>query len=140
MILIKQAQIVDGSGKKSYRADVLIDGQKISAIGNFANKKADVVIDAVGATVAPGFIDLHTHSDHYLSLFTYPSQKDFLLQGVTTIVGGHDGVSLAPLLYGSLHSLRRWAHTEGVNVDWHTVEELRKVLQRLSFGVNFATL
>ena len=123
MILIKQAAIVDGSGKKPYRADILISDQKISAIGNFSNKKTETIIDAVGLTVTPGFVDVNTDSDHYLSLFIHPTQQDFLLQGVTTIIGGQCGASLAPLLYGSLQSLSRWTSTDLVNVDWHRMSE-----------------
>src|SRR3989344_5039563 len=140
MILIKQAAIVDGSGKKPYRADILISDQKISAIGNFSNKKTETIIDAVGLTVTPGFVDVNTDSDHYLSLFIHPTQQDFLLQGVTTIIGGQCGASLAPLLYGSLQSLSRWTSTDLVNVDWHRLSEFVSVLNRLPIGVNFGTL
>ncbi len=137
MILIRQGNIVDGSGRKPYRGDVLIDGRKISAIGNFPSKKADLIIDALGLTVTPGFIDVNTDSDHHLSLFTQPAQKDFLAQGVTTIIGGQCGASLAPLLYGSLISISRWTNTDQVNVDWRSVGELFAILQRLKLGVNF---
>lgn len=140
MLLIKQAQIADGTGKPLYRSDILIDGAKISAIGNFPQKKADTVIEGLGLIASPGFIDVNSNSDHYLSLFTNPSQKDFLLQGVTTIIGGQCGSSLAPLLYGSLISVSRWINTDLVNVDWHTTAEFFKVLKRLKLGVNFGTL
>lgn len=140
MILIKQATIVDGSGKKPYRSDMLISDQKISAIGNFPGKKADLVIDAMGLTATPGFVDVNTDSDHYLSLFINSAQQNFLLQGVTTIIGGQCGASLAPLLYGSLQSLSRWTSTDLVNVDWHRLKEFISVLRRLRIGVNFGTL
>lgn len=140
MTIIKSAQIVDGTGKKPFRADVLLKDDKISAIGSFPNKKADIVINGLGMYLAPGFIDANTDSDHYLSLFTNPPQKDFLLQGVTTIIGGHCGSSLAPLLYGTLESIRKWTDVNQVNVDWHTMAELFKVLRRLKLGVNFGTL
>ena len=55
-------------------------------------------MDGQGAYLSPGFIDVNTDSDHYLTLFDYPSQDDFLKQGVTTIFGGMCGSSLAPLL------------------------------------------
>ena len=140
MLLIKNGTIVDGSGKPPYKADVLVVGDKISAIGNFSYKKAEVVIDALGLYVAPGFIDVNTDSDHHLSLFTNPPQEDFLLQGITTIVGGQCGASLAPLLYGSLESIRKWADPNLVNVNWHTVSEFFEVLSGKKIGVNFATL
>ena len=140
MILIKGAEIIDGSGKPAARGDSLIQDEKISAIGNFPNKSADVIIDGLGYQLTPGFIDVNTDSDHYLSLFTNPPQKDFLLQGVTTIIGGNCGSSLAPLLYGSLESIRKWTNINQVNVDWHTMAEFFKVLGRAPIGVNFGTL
>ncbi len=141
MVLIKGAKIVDGSGIKSpYVADVLLDEGKISAIGKFPNKKADLVIEGLGFYLTPGFIDVNTDSDHHLTLFTNPEQQDFLLQGVTTIFGGVCGSSLAPLLYGSLDSIRKWTDTTQVNIDWHSVGEFFKVLERTRLGVNFGTL
>ncbi len=140
MILIKNVQIVDGSGSSPYRADILIDGKKISAIGTFPNKKANEVFDGLGLVAAPGFIDVNTDSDHHLSLFTNPSQQDFLLQGVTTIIGGQCGSSLAPLIYGSLVSIRKWADPSQINVGWNRMEELLDILRKLRLGVNFATL
>lgn len=141
MVLIKGAKIVDGSGVSSpFVADVLLKDNKISAIGKFPQKKADLVIDGLGLYLTPGFIDVNTDSDHHLSLFTNPIQQDFLLQGVTTIFGGLCGSSLAPLLYGSLDSIRKWTDTTQVNINWHSVAELLEVLRKLKLGVNFGTL
>ncbi len=141
MVLIKGAKIVDGTGKKSpYVADVLITGDKISAIGKFPGKKADLIIDGLGLYLTPGFIDVNTDSDHHLSLFTNPQQQDFLLQGVTTIFGGMCGSSLAPLLYGSLDSIRKWTDTSQVNIGWHSMAEFLKILSQRKLGVNFGTL
>lgn len=140
MILIKNVQIVDGSGQKPFRGDILVDGQKISAIGTGIKKGADEVVDGLGLTAVPGFIDVNTNSDHYLSLFTNPSQKDFLLQGVTTIIGGQCGASLAPLMYGSLVSIRKWARPDLINIGWNKVREFLSTLRKLRLGINFATL
>jgi N-acyl-D-amino-acid deacylase len=140
MILIKNVQIVDGTGALPFKSDILIKDDRISAIGSFANKKADVVIDGLGLTAVPGFIDVHATSDHYLSIFSNPRQHDFLLQGVTTVIGGQCGSSIAPLMYGSLKSIRKWADTNLVNIDWVTLLEFKRTLQRLKIGVNFGTL
>src|SRR3989338_215617 len=140
MILIKSIKIIDGTGQSAFKGDILIKGDKISAIGNFPNKQAEVVIDGLGLIATPGFIDANADSDHYLGLFTNPLQKDFLLQGVTTIIGGQCGSSLAPLMYGSLKSIRKWADTDLINVDWTTVADLKKLLNRIKLGVNFGTL
>src|SRR3989344_4043514 len=141
MLLIKQAQIVDGSGAKPFFGDILINGQKIVAIGkNLSKKKAETVIDGLGLVAVPGFIDVNNDSDHHLSLFTNPGQKDFINQGITSIIGGQCGASLAPLMYGSLASIGQWVNADMVNVDWMSVRELRQVLSRIELGVNFETL
>ena len=140
MTLIKSVQIIDGSGKAPFKADVLLHNDKISAIGNFANKKTEVTIDGLGYYLTPGFIDVDTDPDHYLSLFNNPSQTDFLKQGVTTAIGGVCGSSLAPLIYGTLESIQKWGGSAAANVDWQTMGEFLKTLGRLKLGINFGTL
>lgn len=138
-LLIKNIQLLDGSGRPAIKADVLVKNDKISAVGNFPHYRADEIIDGLNAYLAPGFIDINTDSDHYLTLFSNPSQKDFLLQGATTIIGGQCGASLAPLLYGSLESIRDWAESGKINVNWHTVKEFLETMERYPLGVNFGT-
>jgi len=140
MILIKDSTVVDGTGKPGERADILIKDDRISAIGKLGSQKTATVIEGRGLISVPGFIDVNTDSDHYLSLFTDRGQHDFLLQGVTTIFGGHCGSSLAPLLRGSLQSIRKWGDTGAVNVDWQLMDEFLATLDRLKIGVNFGTL
>ena len=139
-LLIKGVQIIDGEGGEPYKADVLVQRGTISAIGNLKGRETDMTIDGLGHYLAPGFIDVHTNADHYLSLFTNPSAEDFLEQGITTIIGGHCGASLAPLIYGTLESIRKWTDPHDINVDWHTVAEFLKSLEKVSLGVNFGTL
>jgi N-acyl-D-amino-acid deacylase len=140
VILIKGSTVIDGTGAASRRCDVLIKDERIVGVGNFPGQKADIVIDGAGLVTTPGFIDVNTDSDHYLSLFTDPAQQDFLLQGVTTIIGGHCGSSLAPLIKGSLESIRKWGDTNLVNVDWNTMGEFLATLDKIPLGVNFGTL
>jgi N-acyl-D-aspartate/D-glutamate deacylase len=146
-LLIKNVQLVAGvdgsraSGDVPNRArDVFVSDNKISAIGNFPNKKAAIVIDGQGAYLCPGFIDGSTGSDHYLTLFNDRSQEDFLRQGITTIMGGMCGASLAPLLYGTLESIQKWGDTNRINVNWHTMAEFLAVMDRRPTTVNFGTL
>ena len=131
-IIIKGAQIIDGTGKPPTVADVLIKGDRISAIGDFFRQKAEEVIDlrGTGAFLTPGFIDVNTDSDHYLSIFTNPEQENFLLQGVTTIIGGNCGSSLAPLIRGTLESIRKWTDTDLINVNWQSVAEFLSELEK----------
>jgi N-acyl-D-amino-acid deacylase len=140
-LLIKNVRILGGAREFPDPCDVFVSGDKISAIGNFVNKKADETIDGQSAYLSPGFIDVNTDSDHYLTLFEYPSQEDFLRQGVTTIFGGMCGSSLAPLLYGTLESVRKWSGSEGtLNVDWHTMAEFLMTIDKRPFAINFGTL
>src|SRR5262245_40995670 len=87
--LIHGASIVDGSGSPRRRADVRIVGDRIAGVGQLTPGAGDVVIDAGGLVLAPGFIDTHSHHDRGLS-----ERRDALAmvsQGVTTIVVGQDG-------------------------------------------------
>jgi len=140
MILIRSAQIVDGTGAPPFQADVLLNDDRIAAIGSFPQKRADLVVNGLGHHLTPGFIDINSNSDHQLTLFNHPDQKDFLLQGVTTVIGGMCGSSLAPLLYGSLESFQKWTDINKTSVNWQTTEELFQFLSRRRLGVNFGTL
>jgi N-acyl-D-amino-acid deacylase len=139
-LLIKNVQLIDGINDFPERSDVFVAQGKISAIGNFPVKAADAALDGQGAYLAPGFIDVNTDSDHYLTLFGYPSQADFLKQGVTTIFGGMCGSSLAPLLYGSLEAIETWGTSAKLNVNWHAMAEFLESIDRRPLGVNFGTL
>ncbi|MDP3880874.1 MAG: hypothetical protein Q8Q32_01680 [bacterium] len=138
-ILIKNGSVIDGSGAREERLDVFIKGEQIADVGRFPLRNADLVIDGTGMVVTPGFIDLNTASDHYLSIFTDPFQKRFLTQGISTIVGGLRGSSLAPILYGDLDSLMKWTDVNQVNIDWASFDELLNLLDRRGVGVNFAS-
>ncbi len=139
-ILIKNAQLIDGSGKQAVKADVLVKKNKIAVIDNLIKYKAGETIDAMGAYLTPGFIDIATYNDRNLDIFLNPGQENLLKQGVTTIIGGHNGFSLAPLLYGSLEALRPWADIRRINVNWHTFAEFFKTMKKKPLGVNFGTL
>lgn len=139
-VLIKNGLLYDGTGTAARQASVLIQNEKIVRVGDCSKEKAETVLDATGMVVTPGFVDINTDSDHYLSIFTEPEQKDFIKQGVTTIIGGNCGSSLAPLLTHSLASIKKWGDPSHTNIDWRTVGELLSVLETRKLGVNFGTL
>lgn len=139
-LLVKNVQVIGSTQKLPDKLDVFVSGDKITALGRFPGKTANKIIDGQGVYLSAGFIDLHTESDHYLSLFTNPSQADFLKQGITTIIGGLCGASLAPLIYGSLESIEEWTDTKQINVDWHSVREFLNLMDKKPLGVNFGTL
>lgn len=89
-------EVIDGTGAPRVRADVAVMGDRVIAIGDLSDMKAGRKVDATGRIVAPGFIDVHTHDDNLL--FLEPDMTPKTSQGVTTVVVGNCGVSLAPLL------------------------------------------
>lgn len=97
-VKIENADVLDGSGKESFKADIGITGDVIEKIGNLAAAGAKRTIDASGRTVCPGFIDVHSHAD--LAFFKQ-DHGDVLAplvrQGITTFVGGNCGMALAPV-------------------------------------------
>jgi N-acyl-D-amino-acid deacylase len=103
-ILIRGAHVIDGSGMPGRSADVAIRDGRISAVTSATGRQAHRVIDATGLVAAPGFIDIHTHSDFTLPL--NPRAESKIRQGVTTEVVGNCGFSTAPALPGRVLMLR----------------------------------
>jgi N-acyl-D-amino-acid deacylase len=140
-ILIRNGTIVDGTGKAGYKANIGVSKNKIAKIGNLAWSRGRIEIDAEGKVVAPGFIDMHNHSDSYWRLFLEPKLPSLVYQGVTTIVGGNCGASIAPLSSGKIiESVQKWADIREVNVNWLSMGEFREEMSKRKLGLNFATL
>ena len=93
--LIRNASVLDGSGAPAFPADVALHGGAIAAIGDLSAASAVHTIDAAGRTLTPGFIDIHRHGD--AALFRPDFGKAELAQGLTTILNGNCGLSLAPV-------------------------------------------
>ncbi len=94
--LLKNGTIYDGSGEKPYVADLLIEGNRIAGIGqNLDEEGCDKVIDVTGCTVAPGFIDSHSHNDFFATRPDHSTaMAPFLRQGITTQITGNCGFSV----------------------------------------------
>src|SRR5712664_1250260 len=93
-LLIRNATLIDGTRAPRFEADIGVSSGKIVSIGSLINSRADVEIDASGKIAAPGFIDAHTHDDRLM--LSAPEMAPKVSQGVTTVVAGNCGVSLAP--------------------------------------------
>ena len=140
-ILIKDGNIIDGTGRAMYRADIGIKDDKIAKIGELHNEKGEIEIEAYGKMVVPGFIDVNNHSDTYWQLFLNPDLESLLYQGITTIVGGNCGSSLSPLAdVSNIESIQKWADLKKINVDWLREKEFFASLEKRERSVNFATL
>lgn len=103
-LVIRGAQVIDGSGTPGRAVDIAICDGRIRALARSLTGPAQRVIDATGYIVAPGFIDIHTHSDFTLPL--NPKAESKIRQGVTTEVVGNCGFSVAPALPGRAGMLR----------------------------------
>lgn len=140
-LVIRDADVVDGSGEPSYRADVVIDGGRIVSIVKEAaaagcqRPRARRELDAEGLVLSPGFIDMHAHSD--LALLRDPDHSAKAAQGVTLEVIGQDGLSYAPVDDRTLGEVRRaitgWNGSgDDIDFTWRSVGEY---LDRLDQGI-----
>ncbi|MGW3034437.1 N-acyl-D-amino-acid deacylase family protein [Streptomyces sp. NPDC001178] len=140
-LVIRDADVVDGSGEPSYRADVVVDGGRIvsivkeAAAAGCGRPKARRELDAEGLVLSPGFIDMHAHSD--LALLRDPDHSAKAAQGVTLEVLGQDGLSYAPVDDRTLAEVRRaitgWnGYGDDIDFDWRSVGEY---LDRLDQGI-----
>jgi N-acyl-D-amino-acid deacylase len=93
-LVVKDAQIIDGSGKKAFKGSLGIKGDKVQAVGEVKGDAVQV-IDAKGLYASPGWIDAHSHGDS--TILFYPKAENYIMQGVTTLVGGQCGGSPAPV-------------------------------------------
>ncbi|MBI4610650.1 MAG: D-aminoacylase [Candidatus Rokubacteria bacterium] len=128
-LVVKNGSVVDGSGVPAVRADVALDGDRIAAVAPGLTGEAARVIDAAGLIVAPGFIDMHAHSDFFY--LQCPSAESKVRQGVTTEVVGMCSFSPAPVHPERKQLLERLASALGsrLAVEWTSFGEY---LQRLA--------
>jgi N-acyl-D-aspartate/D-glutamate deacylase len=105
-LVIRGGHVVDGTGGSEREADVAIRDGRIASIEPRSSRPARRTLDAHGQVVAPGFIDIHTHSDFTLPL--NPRAESKIRQGVTTEVVGNCGYSVAPILPGRADMLRQY--------------------------------
>jgi len=138
-VLIRNARIVDGSGNPWYTGDVGIDGQTITGLGKLGAVRADLVIDGSGLIVAPGFIDIHTHSD--VPLLVDGDGHAHIRQGVTTNVIGNCGGSAAPMTdQQAAQAGRQQFDMPDFAWDWRSLGDYFARLGRQGTSLNVAAL
>ena len=94
-LVIRGALLIDGSGRSGYRGDLAIKDDRILAIGDLSKTQGSRELQANGLALTPGFVDTHTHDDR--ALLSDPLMQCKISQGVTTVITGNCGISLAPL-------------------------------------------
>ncbi|MBM3959668.1 MAG: amidohydrolase family protein [SAR202 cluster bacterium] len=138
-LLIRGGTVVDGTGNPGRAGDVGVIGDRIVAVGELSSPSPNEVIDATGRVVAPGFIDIHSHSD--FTLLLDPRALSQLYQGVTTEVIGNCGHGCAPVK-GAIEDIRAniYGYKAGLTDSWHSVGEYLSVLEAARPAVNVAAL
>ena len=137
-VVIKNGLVVDGTGRRGFRADLGIQDDRIAQLGELESSGTRT-LDAEGCVVAPGFIDIHAHTDELI--LANPRCESKATQGVTTEVSGNCGHSAAPR--GGRQNLEESASRlseYGIEVTWSTMGEFLDKLPHLPMAVNFATL
>lgn len=137
-LLFRNTKILDGTGNPWFPGDVAVEGDRITRIGDLRGAAARRVIDIGGAVLAPGFIDLHTHSD--LTLPVFPRAEAMVRQGVTTQLVGNCGFSPFPVVPERLEMVRAYvaAFDAGIPWTWHDAADYAAHLESLPLGCNVA--
>ena len=143
-LIIRNGTVIDGTGTEGVRADVAVDGDRITAIGDLSGETAGREIDAAGLLVTPGFIDLHTHLDAQVAWDPLMTSSSW--HGVTTVLMGNCGVTFAPVrpddrvflaeMMESVEDVPRDAILDGLPWDWETYPQYLDSVQRMQPSLN----
>jgi len=142
-ILIKGGKIIDGAGNPWFRADLAIKNGNIVGLGRSLSVEAERVINAEDLVVCPGFIDAHSHSD--MSVLINPKAESMIMQGITTMVVGNCGMSLAPVNPERVGILERYLSPfipaeVKLKIEWTTFGEYLKKLEEVGCSCNIVPL
>lgn len=139
-LVIRNGNIVDGSGEKPFLGDIAIDDGKITKVGEVINS-GKKEIDAAGNLVSPGWVDIHTHYDGQVCWDPYLTPSSW--HGVTTVVMGNCGVGFAPVKPGDenfliqlmegVEDIPGTALHEGIDWEWETFPEFLDAIERKEF-------
>jgi len=141
--LIRNARIVDGTGNPWYIADVAVNGDTISEIGRLSiDANYDEIIDADGLTLAPGFFDMHSHSD--LSQLVNPTASAKIRQGITTELISQDGLGVAPMVPEHIDEYRKYLSglqgDPAIEWTWRSFADYLARIEAVGTATNIASL
>jgi N-acyl-D-amino-acid deacylase len=136
--IFQGARIYDGTGSPPFVTDVALAGDRIALIGDLGDHEARERVPCAGLALAPGFIDVHSHSDELWLADGRALSK--ICQGVTTEIGGNCGTSAAPLRGYALERKKRSAALYRVDVDWTTLDQFFSLVEREGVALNVASL
>jgi len=147
-LVLRGGELIDGTGAPARRADVAVDGDRVTAIGDLATETARREVDATGRVVTPGFVDLHTHLDAQVAWDPLMTSSSW--HGVTTVLTGNCGVTFAPVapdghawlaeMMESVEDIPRDAILSCLPWDWRTFPEFLDSVQRLRPALNVVGL
>ncbi len=138
-LLVRGGTVLDGTGTPLQLADVGIVGERIVAVGDLSGHTAGKIIDAQGQRVAPGFIDIHTHSD--ISATYDPGQASAIGMGVTTQVVGNCGLSLGMATNADVFAFeKRWLAPYRARITWNDFAEHLRIVEDTGFATNYVPL
>ena len=129
-ILIRNGEVIDGSGSPRIRADVAIEGDRILDVDQLQRAEAKTIIDAADCLVAPGFVDMHSHTDFTLPIL--PTADSLVHQGITTAVMGQCGASPAPLLAETRQQVVEAMQSDDRPLPWDEWSTFGSYLDRLT--------
>ena len=133
-LIIKNGTVVDGTGTAGRVVDIGIQDDKITCIGSIDNLSDCHIIDAAGCVVAPGFIDIHSHSDFFW--LVSPESESKIHDGVTTEICGNCGISAFPLKGQLLENKRKGLSKFGLDINWSTAEDFFKRANEAKSSIN----
>jgi len=141
--LIRGALVIDGSNREPFRGDIAVEDGVITEVSSSIKGGRKKVIEADGLVAAPGFIDIHSHTD--LTIFKHPLSESKALQGVTTEVIGNCGIGAFPVIqerksvlidYLKMHEF----HLPSNGLSWNNFTQYADQMERIGLGLNLAPL
>lgn len=137
-LILKNVRIVDGTSAPWYRASVAIKEGRIAKVGAVEPELAKEVVDGEDLYLAPGFIDIHSHSDD--SIITFPLAESRILQGVTTEIGGNCGISVAPVSADETKKQQLKDYVGDLDYTWETMGEYLDYIKTAGASTNLGML